>query len=298
MILVTGTSGFIGSVLLDKIIAKFGASNVLALTSKPIDKCNYLLHNNYIFFSDFLIKSGFENIDTIIHAGAFTPKNEKQANESFKCTSNIINTEALLKANIPNLKKFIFLSTLDVYSLYNGVLTEDSPIIPVSLYGQSKVYCEKMIASWANQNQLLYQILRIGHVYGPGEEQYQKAIPVMIRKILNNEPIQIFGTGDAIRSFIYIEDVVDAIIKSVDLEFFDGPINIVGGNQISIKDLAQLLIKNSESNTNVEFIKTTDIKQRDFIFDNSKMKKLLLKQEIDLAFGLKMEYNHMRNLSQ
>ena len=296
MILVTGTSGFIGSVLLDKIIAKFGASNVLALTSKPINKCNYLLHNNYNFFSDFFIKSGFENIDTIIHAGAFTPKNEKQANESFECTSNIINTEALLKANIPNLKKFIFLSTLDVYSLYNGVLTEDSPISPVSLYGQSKVYCEKMIASWANQNQLLYQILRIGHVYGPGEEQYQKVIPVMIRKILNNERIQIFGTGEAIRSFIYIEDVIDAIIKSVDLEFFDGPINIVGGNQISIKDLAQLLIKNSESNTNIEFIKTTDTKQRDFIFDNSKMKKFLLKQEIDLAFGLKMEYNHMRNL--
>ena len=296
MILVTGTSGFIGSVLLDKIIAKFGASNVLALTSKPINKCNYLLHNNYNFFSDFFIKSGFENIDTIIHAGAFTPKNEKQANESFECTSNIINTEALLKANIPNLKKFIFLSTLDVYSLYNGVLTEDSPISPVSLYGQSKVYCEKMIASWANQNQLLYQILRIGHVYGPGEEQYQKVIPVMIRKILNNERIQIFGTGEAIRSFIYIEDVIDAIIKSVDLEFFDGPINIVGGNQISINDLAQLLIKNSESNTKIEYIKTTDTKQRDFIFDNSKMKNFLLKQEIDLAFGLKMEYNHMRNL--
>ena len=128
------------------------------------------------------------------------------------------------------------------------------------------------------------------------EEQYQKVIPVMIRKILNNERIQIFGTGEAIRSFIYIEDVIDAIIKSVDLEFFDGPINIVGGNQISIKDLAQLLIKNSESNTNIEFIKTTDTMQRDFIFDNSKMKKLLLKQEIDLALGLKMEYNHMRNL--
>ena len=296
MILVTGASGFIGSVLLDKIIAKFGASNVLALTSKPTDKCNYLLHNNYTFNPDFFVKSGFENIDTIIHAGAFTPKNGNQANELYKCTSNIKNTEALLKTDIPNLKKVIFLSSLDVYSLYDGVLTEESPVIPISLYGQSKVYCEKMIASWANQRKISYQILRIGHVYGPGEEKYQKAIPVMINRILNNESITILGTGDVIRSFIYIDDVIYAIIKSIDLDLFDGPINIVGENQITIKNLAKLLIKTAGSNTNIEYVETIDANQRDFIFDNSKMKKLLLKEEIDFSLGIKIEYNYMKNL--
>ncbi|MFV5702402.1 NAD-dependent epimerase/dehydratase family protein [Flavobacterium sp. XS2P12] len=297
MILVTGTSGFIGSVLLDQLIAKFGAANVVALTSKPTDKCNYLLHNDYVFDPDFFMKSGYGKIDTIIHAGAFTPKNGNQANECYKCTSNITNTETLLKANIPNLKRFIFLSTLDVYSICD-VLTEESPVIPISLYGQSKVYCEKMIVSWASQNKILPQILRIGHVYGPGEEKYQKAIPVMINKILNNESIQIFGSGEDIRSFIYIEDVINAIIKSIGLELFDGPINIVGGNQISIKNLAQVLIKNAESNTNIEFVETPNTNQRDFIFDNSKMKKYLLNQEIDLVLGLKKEYNYMKNLSE
>ena len=297
MILLTGTSGFIGSVLLDKIIAKFGGTNVLALTSKPTNKCNYLLHNDYVFDSDFFIKSGYENIDTIIHAGAFIPKSGDQANNCYKCTSNITNTFALLKVNIPNLKKIIFLSTIDVYSMHDGVLTEETPVIPVSLYGHSKVYCERMIVSWASHNKILPQILRIGHVYGPGEEQYQKAIPVMIKKILNNESIQIFGLGEEIRSFIYIADVINAIIKSIDLDFFDGPINVVSGNQINIKDLAQLLIKISESNTNVEFVETINTKQRDLVFDNSKMKKYLLHQEIDFVFGLKREYNYMKNLS-
>jgi nucleoside-diphosphate-sugar epimerase len=295
MILITGTSGFIGSVLLDQLIAKFGANNVLALTSTPIDKCNYLLHNDYVFESDFFIKSGYINIDTIIHAGAFTPKNGNQANESHKCTSNIINTETLIKANNPNLKRFIFLSTLDVYGICD-VLTEDSPVNPISLYGQSKVYCEKMIVSWAYQNNILPQILRIGHVYGPGEEKYQKAIPVMINKILNNESIQIFGSGEDIRSFIYIEDVIYAIIKSIELKSFDGPINIVSANQISIKNLAQVLIKNAESKTNIEFIETQNVNQRDFIFDNSKMKKYLLNKEVDLILGLKKEYDYMKNL--
>jgi UDP-glucose 4-epimerase len=295
MVLVTGASGFIGSALLDQLIAKFGSNNVLALTSKPTDKCNYLLHNDYLFDSDFFIKSGNQNINTIIHAGAFTPKNGNQANECYKCTSNITNTEALLKANIPNLKRFVFLSTLDVYGVCD-VLTEESPVLPISLYGQSKVYCEKMIVSWAKQNRILPQILRIGHVYGPGEEQYQKVIPVMIKKILNNEPIQIFGSGMDIRSFIYIEDVIQAIIKSIDLDSFQGPINIVGGNQISIKKLAQILIKNAKSNTVVEFIETINANHRNFIFDNSKMKKYLLNHETDLVLGLKREYNYMKNL--
>lgn len=297
MILITGTSGFIGSILLDQLIAKFGATNVLALTSTPIDKCNYLLHNDYVFESDFFIKSGYLDIDTIIHAGAFTPKNGNQANEIYKCTSNIINTETLIKANNPNLKRFIFLSTLDVYGICD-VMTEESPVIPITLYGQSKLYCEKMIVSWSEQKKILTQILRIGHVYGPGEEKYQKAIPVMINKILNNEAIQIFGSGEDIRSFIYIEDVINAIIKSIELEVFNGPINIVGANQISIKDLAKILIKNAESNTNIEFIETQNVIQRDFIFDNSKMKKYLLNQEIDLVSGLKLEYNYMKNLSK
>nr|WP_294786837.1 NAD(P)-dependent oxidoreductase [uncultured Flavobacterium sp.] len=298
MVLLTGTSGFIGSALLDKIISIYGASNVIALTSKPIDKCNYLLHNNYNFDPDFFIESGFEDIEIIIHAGAFTPKKGSQANDCFECTSNIKNTENLLKANLPNLKKFIFLSTLDVYSVFDGVLKEDSPVIPDSLYGQSKVYCEKMIASWANQRNILHQILRIGHVYGPGEEQYQKVIPVMIKKILQNESLQILGTGDVIRSFIYIEDVISAIVKSIDLELFDGPINIVGGKQISIIDLAKLLIKNAKSSTIIEFIEASSIAQRDFIFDNSKMKNKLLKEEIDLSVGLMLEYNYMKNLSK
>jgi UDP-glucose 4-epimerase len=297
MILVTGTSGFIGSVLLDKLISKFGASNILALTSFPIEKCNYLLHNDYNIDSDFFIRSGYGKIDTIIHAGAFTPKNGNQANEIQKCTSNIINTYKLVKANNPNLKRFIFLSTLDVYAVCD-VLTEESPVIPNTLYGQSKLYCEKMIVSWSVENNIMPQILRIGHVYGPGEEKYQKVIPVMISKILNNESIEIFGSGDDIRTFIYIDDVIDAVMNSIELDSFVGPINIVGAKKISIKNLAEVLIKNTKSHINIEFVEMQNTFQRDFIFDNSKMKKYLLSQEIDLSEGLKKEYDYMKNLSK
>lgn len=295
MILLTGASGFIGSALLDKLIDKYGSENILALTSKPIDKCNYILHNNYKFDSDDFTKSNFENIDAIIHAGAFTPKKSTEANEYLKCNSNIINTESLLKLKFPNLKRFIFLSTLDVYAS-GDIINEESLVNPISLYGSSKVYCEKMITSWVTDKNILPQILRVGHVYGPGEESYQKAIPVMIKKILNNENIQIFGSGEDIRSFIYIDNVIDAIISSLDLEKFDGPINIVSERQINIKNLAQLLIETANSDIKLEFIESDNNSRRDLIFDNSKMKRYLLSEEIDIEVGLRNEYNYMKNL--
>jgi len=295
MILVTGTSGFIGSALLDKLISRFGRDYIIAMTSIPTEKCHYLFHNDYNFDNDYIVKSGYEEIKIIIHAGAYTPKNANQANDVLKCTSNILNTNTILKTNFPNLEKIIFLSTLDVYDICD-VLTEESPVGPVSLYGESKLYCEKMISAFAYQNEVLGQILRIGHVYGPGEERYQKVIPMMIRKLLNNESIQIFGSGDDIRSFIYINDVTEAILSSLDLEFYHGPINIVSENKISIKDLALSLIKNAESNSTIEFHQSENLKRRDLVFDNSKMKKYLLQNEVDLDFGLKTEFNYMKNL--
>ena len=135
MILVTGTSGFIGKKLLDVLLREYGKENILALTSKPIKECRYLLHNNYNFDEDFFLESGFDNIDTIIHAGAFTPKNGRESNNVDKSNSNITNTTRLINAKLPNLKKFIFLSTLDVYAP-TSIISENSIIDPISLYGQ------------------------------------------------------------------------------------------------------------------------------------------------------------------
>lgn len=295
MILVTGASGFIGSVLIEKIINKYGMENVLALTSNKNNNYNCILHNEYNFDEDIFHKSGYKDITTLIHAGAYTPKSSNLSNDSNKCTTNIVNTNKILKAELPNLKKIIFLSTLDVYAECD-VINEDSPVMPTTLYGHSKLYCERLIEAYSKNNNISYQILRVGHTYGPGEESYQKVIPEMIRNILSNEAIQIFGTGKNLRSFIYIDDVVDAIISSIELKSFQGPINIVSNNKITINKLADTLIRLTNSKVKVEFNNSSENVPRDFIFDNSKMKKYLLTNEISLEKGLEMEFDYMRKL--
>ena len=295
MILLTGASGFIGKHLLATLTQEYGKDSILALTSTPVEEAHFLLHNNYNFEADFFIKSGYgTQINTIIHAGAFTPKNSKQANDVVKCNRNIFTTDRILNADLPNLKKIIYLSTLDVYGPAE-IISESSQVQPGSLYGESKLYVEKMITAWANANNKVHQILRVGHVYGPGEQAYQKIIPVTINKILQDQPLQIWGTGNEIRSFIYIKDVVHAIMNALKLDQNAGIINLVSRQKITIAALVDKLIALSGKNIIPEVV-PADAPGRDFIFDNSKMKDLLISNETVLDEGLLQEWTYMKSL--
>jgi nucleoside-diphosphate-sugar epimerase len=292
MILLTGASGFIGTHLHHALISQYGADNVLALTSNPIDGANYLLHNNYQFEPGYFVENNYAGaIDIIIHAGAYTPKNASQANDFLKCNQNIYSTEKLLSADLPNLQKVIYLSTLDIYGKAD-VISESSPVEPVSLYGYSKLYGEKMIAAWANEKHKKFQVLRVGHVYGPGEENYQKIIPVTMKNLISKKNVQIWGSGKEIRSFIYIKDVVEAILNAINLSEDIGPVNLVSGNSISISELVNQLISISGSTVSVEHI-TSNTSGRDLLFDNSKLKEHLLHSETALSKGLTEEWHYM-----
>ena len=294
MILLTGASGFIVKHLLKELIASYGKENVVALTSKPINDCNYLLHLNYAFGDSYFIESGIKNIDTIIHAGAFIPKSSRDGNNIKECNNNIRTTTRLTTSNLPDLKSFIFLSTIDVYAP-DYPIVEDSRIDPVSLYGCSKSYCENLVQAWASNANINYQILRIGHVYGPGEEEYQKIIPITMKRLLLNKPIKLIGNGKALRSFIFITDVVEAIVRSLELKNNMGVINVVGQEQVSIYDLLHRIIEVSKRTVEIGSVCSNAI-SRDLIFDNSKMKQLLWTPGIDLKEGLQKEWNYMSNL--
>jgi UDP-glucose 4-epimerase len=293
MILLTGASGFIGKKLLFKLSETFGKENVAALTSKPLEDFKYVLHHNYSFDADYLVSQGLGKVEILIHAGSYTPKSGADANDWGSCNSNIFTTDCLLKSTLPCLKKIIFLSTLDVYKECE-LISEASLLQPISLYGHSKLYLEKLIESFANKNQLVHQILRVGHVYGPGEEAYKKVIPVTIGTIISGNRPVIRGSGKDLRSFIYIDDVTTAIMNAVSLEKYAGVINLAGSDQISIMQLVEKIISISGLSISPEIIKSPSDIQRNLVFDNSKMKSLLLSDETPLDEGLLKEWEYMQ----
>jgi nucleoside-diphosphate-sugar epimerase len=296
VILVTGVSGFIGKKLLTALVKEHGAQHILALTSKPTSECPYLLHHDYTFEKDYLIKSGYESIHTILHVGAFTPKSASEVNDWIRCSSNITNTQKLLQLELPQLNKFIFLSTVDVYGKAE-MIAENSPTEPASLYGNSKLYCEKMISSWAKNHHKLLHLLRVGHIYGPGEEAYQKLIPATIQKLLANQSLQMWGTGNEIRSFLFIDNLIGAILKSVIIDSDIGIVNLVGSEKITVRELTELLREISGVNALIETVATT-VEGRSLIFDNSKMQRELGQFEIPIRQGLTEEWEYMKKLKR
>ncbi len=290
-ILLTGASGFIGSHILTRLIEIFGKDSIVVLTSKKIPNVNCAVYNSYKEFR--LDKDFFSDITHIIHAGSFTPKDLKSANDIEACCSNIEYLKELLSFKLINLTRFINLSTLDVYAPNTEILSEESMINPISLYGASKLYCEEMVKAFSCEKKIEYLNLRIGHVYGPGEEKYKKVLPISIQKALEDKPLEFFGEGDELRSFIFINDVVESIINSLQVSVVNIDINIVSGVSVSIKELLFKIIEISGKPLGIER-KESNHEKRNLVFNNTLLLNTLLKGETDLMKGLKDEYEYMK----
>ncbi|MCT7520062.1 NAD-dependent epimerase/dehydratase family protein [Aliarcobacter cryaerophilus] len=291
ILLLTGTTGFIGQNLLKFIELNYKNHYEIVLLSSAINE-NYktVLHKNYTFNKQDFEKNGILKVDIVLHIGAFTPKSGIEANDINKSNANIFNTKYLLD-NLPNFpEKFIFLSTLDVYGKVEEVISEKILPNPITLYGWSKLYCEKMIENWAKGNNVIIQILRVGHIYGKGEESYKKVIPITIQRLKEGNAPQIFGTGFEKRSFLHVDDVCSMILKSIKLVKYEGVINLCSAHSFTIKEIIDMLIEISAENLEINYINTENV-GIDFEFDTLKMNKLLGYEKINMKDGLKDEYN-------
>jgi UDP-glucose 4-epimerase len=290
-LLITGTSGFIGGRVLIAACNQYGAENVIAFSSRQSQACQTILYDGPEFKVSAADHALLRTVDVIIHIGAFTPKNSQQASAIEECNSNIRFTENLLSLPFVGLKKMLYTSTIDVYEP-SELINEGTPTLPLTLYGWSKLYCEHMVLSWALNKKIDHQILRLGHVYGPGEEKYAKFLPQAIKNILAGKPVEIWGDGSEIRSLIYIDDVVSAILRSTTLTENVGIINVVGGVPLSLREILNQIMSISEKDVRIDF-KKFKFEKRDFLFDNKKMLRYLLEEETSLSNGLRNEYMHI-----
>lgn len=290
-ILITGSTGFVGSALLRKIIESDGKDNIFLLSSRLNEQFETFLYrrdgSNYAFEVP-------KNVDVLIHLGAWTPKSTAVANDVEKSFSNIQFTYNLL-AKLETLKKMVLVSTLDVYLPTTETITEQSLIKPISLYGSSKVYCEDMVNAWTKDKSIPCCILRLGHIYGVGECQYKKLIPILIGQALRNEPINIFSDGQEKRSFLDVDNCADIIWQAAHDES-TGVYNVASGNSVRVAEIAQRIKEFSGSNSEINILNKIT-KTRDCIFDNTKLLNQFRFVEKSLEEGLKEEIEYFRKFN-
>ncbi|HZK81151.1 MAG TPA: NAD(P)-dependent oxidoreductase, partial [Humisphaera sp.] len=192
-------------------------------------------------------QAGIDGIDVIFHLGGFIPKSRAEMGQTDPVyRDNVAGTRALLESLPKAPTRIVFASTVDVYATAsNGtILNELSPLGPQSLYAASKLFCEQAVKFYTDARDCGYAILRLGHIFGPGEDAYRKLIPETMRQILRGQSPVIHGTGSALRDFLYVEDAVEAILRAaISPARAIGPVNIVRGQSVSALQVVETLAR-------------------------------------------------------
>ena len=265
-ILITGGAGFIGSHLCKKLLKK--DHNILCLdnllTGSLKNLSDIIDNPNFEFINhDIVIPFYRDGIDEIYNLACPASPIQYQINpiKTIKtCTIGVINMLGLAKKNNA---KILQASTSEVYGdpdvhpQYEKYFGNVNTIGPRSCYDEGKRCSETLFMDYHREHKLNIKIIRIFNTYGPYMSvQDGRVVSNFINQALSNENIIINGSGNQTRSFMYIDDLINAMLKTMELgNKFTGPINIGNPYELSINALAKRVIKLTNSKSEVTYNK-------------------------------------------
>jgi UDP-glucose 4-epimerase len=221
IVLVTGGSGFIGSHIVDRLLSC--GSNVIIVDDLSTGKKENVNPKAAFYHTDITdedaLKAIFKDhkIDYVIHQAAKINLNVMLENPSSDIKSSVLGTLNLLNLCISyNVKKFIYASSVAVYGRPKKLpVTETDELVPIYSYGIAKKCAEEYVRYYSDYYGLNYSILRYANVYGPRQPIYGEVgvIAIYTERALKGEPLIIYGDGEHLRDYIYIDDVVDITLK-------------------------------------------------------------------------------------
>lgn len=253
--LITGGAGLIGSLIAERLLAQRWKVFIIDNESTGM-QANVPTGATYyvgdIRNPDDLRKSVPEGADYIFHFAAQVSNILSYRDPNEDITTNVMGTMNVIRLGYElGVKQMFHASSMALYGNPQQLpVSENTPVAPVSFYGISKLAAENYMMAWALRKDVEKPIpvtaLRMFNVYGPRQSlsnPYQGVISVFIANLLKNEPITLFGNGEQTRDFIYIDDVVDAWMASIDNKrAFNRPINIGSSTQISINHMLDAIL--------------------------------------------------------
>ena len=272
-VVITGAAGFIGSHLSDQLIARgHSVVGIDNLSTGDVANIAHLTGRDFVFLkhnvTNYISVDG--PVDAVMHwASPASPI------DYLELPIPTLKVGALGTHNALGLAKakgarFVLASTSEVYGdplehpqkeTYWGNV---NPIGPRGVYDEAKRFAEAMTVAYHRYHGLDTKIVRIFNTYGPRMRIHDgRAVPTFIAQALRNEDVTIFGSGSQTRSFCYVSDLVDGILRLLDSPVND-PVNIGNPHEMSIEEIARTIIRMTGSASQLVFrpLPTDDPKVR------------------------------------
>ena len=274
--IIFGGSGFLGSHVADA-LTKSGYNVTI------FDKCKskYLQKNQKIIIGDILdedtVEESVKNNDIVYNFAAISDINDANINPVETVKYNILgNTIILNVCKLQNIKRFVFASSLYVYSNAGA------------FYRSSKQSCELIIENFNELYNLPYTILRYGSLYGPRSNE-KNYIHKIIKQCITENKITSLGKADDIRNYIHVFDAARYSVDILSKEFENEYVTLTGNESIKRKELLIMIKEILGDNINIEFLSNNSVSHYSltpYSFDLKIAKKFSGNSHIDLGQGL------------
>ena len=299
VVLVTGGAGFIGSHLVERCL-KLNAKEVISfdnLVGTTNDNLKHLRGDQRLIevvgdISDYdQIKLYVKEAEVIFNEAA-SKLVVSLNNPVIDVQTNVVGNFNILEImrKCKSSARIIHASTGSVFGSSDKPFEEDDPMNPSTVYGISKLAAEKYFLLYAKEYGIKASVLRYYHVFGPRQDYSGEAgvINIFLSRILQGKAPQVCGTGEQIRCFTYVQDVVDAnLLLYQNQETIGQSYNIASRTRISIIDLAKLLInKYGPAGMEPELVAPRQGENLRPIPDTSRIERLGFKESISFDEGL------------
>ncbi|MDR7247600.1 dTDP-glucose 4,6-dehydratase [Bacillus pumilus] len=303
---ITGGAGFIGlnfvKLLLQETDVRLTVFDKLTYASHPEEMDELLKLSHFRFIQGDItlqheLDQAFDEVyDAIIHFAAESHVDRSIESAEPFIQTNVLGTYRMLEAVLKGkAKKLIHISTDEVYGDLepdDPAFTEQTPLSPNNPYSASKASSDLLVKSYIHTHQLPAMITRCSNNYGPHQHE-EKLIPTIIRKAINGEKIPIYGDGQQIRDWLYVEDHARAVKQVLENGTAGQVYNIGGGNEKTNLDLTKtILTQLGISHDRIAFVEDRKGHDRRYAIDASKLKRELgWTQETAFEAGIEKTIN-------
>jgi UDP-glucose 4-epimerase len=269
-VLITGGAGFIGSHLSDAYIKRGDEVYIIDdLSTGSIQNINHLKKNPRFHYTidsvhnQPLMAELIDQCDVVFHLAAAVGVKLIVESPVKTIETNVHGTEVILSQAAKKKKKVLITSTSEVYGLSDQIpFKEDGNLVMGATtkgrwsYACSKAIDEFLAHAYWREKRLPTVVVRLFNTVGPRQTgQYGMVVPTFVRQALLERPLTVYGDGKQSRCFVYVEDVIGALVSLMDNEYAVGEVFNIGSNkEVTIFELAQRVKELTKSGSEIVFV--------------------------------------------